>query len=213
MSKPIDLTGQRFGLLVVDSMSRTTGGRSFWFCTCDCGGVKEVLATNLRSGATISCGCRRRGPKLQVKKEKIRAHVKKTWHTSVRGLVNLVAEEAEVTEAQIMGTSKHHRIVDARRLVFLVLRISKWSYPDIGDKCGGYDHSTVLYSVSQATADERALAELLAEDWEVTRAVKVATAEQIRREELFALNCAKWADMWRSDAAARVKVAYTEDEL
>jgi hypothetical protein len=51
-----DFTGKRFGRLVV--LSRVEGTR--WRVVCDCGTVKTALETQLRSGATQSCGCQGR---------------------------------------------------------------------------------------------------------------------------------------------------------
>lgn len=57
--KPIqDLTGQKFGLLTVESFSHYTAGRHpYWNCRCECGNTKAVCTYNLRSGSTKSCGC------------------------------------------------------------------------------------------------------------------------------------------------------------
>lgn len=57
-----DLTGQRFGMLTalykIESHV-TAGGNSLatWHCKCDCGNEIDVLAGNLYSGNTQSCGC------------------------------------------------------------------------------------------------------------------------------------------------------------
>lgn len=58
----IDLTGQRFGKLVVLSRGINKrypagGNQITWICLCDCGGYSEVQARNLRRGDTTSCGC------------------------------------------------------------------------------------------------------------------------------------------------------------
>ena len=57
-----DLTGQRFGRLVVMNQAPSyidKKGRKFvrWFCLCDCGNTTIVKADALRSGNTKSCGC------------------------------------------------------------------------------------------------------------------------------------------------------------
>ena len=59
MGKKIDLTGQRFGRLVVVEESKKTNKRKgiFWNCLCDCGIEKVVYGAELRSGDTKSCGC------------------------------------------------------------------------------------------------------------------------------------------------------------
>lgn len=56
MSKKIDLTGKRFGRLVVIDQD-FTNKRTKWNCICDCGKIKSIQATHLMSGASLSCGC------------------------------------------------------------------------------------------------------------------------------------------------------------
>lgn len=56
----LDLTGQRFGRLVVieDTGKTSTPGRNkIWLCRCDCGKLIEVHSGRLRCGETKSCGC------------------------------------------------------------------------------------------------------------------------------------------------------------
>ena len=57
MSKLINLTGIRFGRLVVIERAISATRNARWVCICDCGNSVEVLALNLRSGDTKSCGC------------------------------------------------------------------------------------------------------------------------------------------------------------
>ena len=58
MGTIIDMTGQRFGkLLVLERDPQNRGGKACWICQCDCGTVKSVLGTSLRQGKTTSCGC------------------------------------------------------------------------------------------------------------------------------------------------------------
>lgn len=55
-----DLTGMRFGRLVVLGFDRPYRNVSkYWRCLCDCGRETSVLAGNLVTGLTTSCGCRR----------------------------------------------------------------------------------------------------------------------------------------------------------
>jgi len=58
MSKVIDLTGKRFGRLIVMSRAKNSNGRkAMWNCACDCDGTTIAFGQNLRSGDTKSCGC------------------------------------------------------------------------------------------------------------------------------------------------------------
>lgn len=54
-----DLTGQRFGRLLVVEYAGTTGNafRTLWRCRCDCGATPVVLANSLATRRTRSCGC------------------------------------------------------------------------------------------------------------------------------------------------------------
>lgn len=52
-----DLTGQRFGRLVVLGWAGDTKPNPQWTCRCDCGSEKLALSHNLVSGRTRSCGC------------------------------------------------------------------------------------------------------------------------------------------------------------
>src|SRR5688500_15251515 len=57
----VDLSGQRFGRLLVQEFSHSAADRrSHWICLCDCGAVITSPANNLRNGNTASCGCLRR---------------------------------------------------------------------------------------------------------------------------------------------------------
>lgn len=56
----IDLTGQRFGQLLVTHKAKSKSRRTRWICMCDCGKKKGVLTQHLRNGDAQSCGCLRR---------------------------------------------------------------------------------------------------------------------------------------------------------
>ncbi len=60
----MDLTGQRFGRLVVlerEPSHVTPSGqrKTVWLCRCDCGNLVKVKTQELRRGKTKSCGCYR----------------------------------------------------------------------------------------------------------------------------------------------------------
>jgi hypothetical protein len=57
MSAVIDMTGQRFGSLVVAARAESAGGQAKWRCRCDCGAETIVSGGDLRSGHSKSCGC------------------------------------------------------------------------------------------------------------------------------------------------------------
>jgi hypothetical protein len=55
-----NITGQRFGRLVVLAPVSAKSSHKYWFCRCDCGKMKIITGNNLRSRNTQSCGCLRR---------------------------------------------------------------------------------------------------------------------------------------------------------
>lgn len=61
MGRLVDLTGQRFGRLVVLERCETVkhGEHVKWLCRCDCGRTVKVASNSLRFDNTQSCGCLR----------------------------------------------------------------------------------------------------------------------------------------------------------
>lgn len=58
MAKVKNLTGQRFGkLIVLGIATQDRYGHYFWRCLCDCGKEHIVSSSSLISGKVKSCGC------------------------------------------------------------------------------------------------------------------------------------------------------------
>lgn len=56
--KCLDLTGKRFGkLIVIRRVGVNSRGSPAWECLCDCGNTKIITGGCLSSGDTQSCGC------------------------------------------------------------------------------------------------------------------------------------------------------------
>jgi hypothetical protein len=57
MPRKIDLTGMKFGKLIVLDESQYRAGRDIeWWCQCECGRISRVIGNNLRRKHTTSCG-------------------------------------------------------------------------------------------------------------------------------------------------------------
>ena len=70
MSRIVDLTGQRFGrLVVIEKTDQRSGRHIIWKCKCDCGKETFINSGNLRRGNTTSCGC--------LQKERVTTHGKR----------------------------------------------------------------------------------------------------------------------------------------
>lgn len=54
-----DLTGKRFGRwTVLFENGRNPNQNVLWHCRCDCGTERDIVASQLLQGKTLSCGCR-----------------------------------------------------------------------------------------------------------------------------------------------------------
>ena len=73
----IDLTGMRFGNLVVKERSENNdnSGKPQWICVCDCGSIVTVRGSVLRRGDAKSCGlCKRNTAPLYIRSHKNRLY-------------------------------------------------------------------------------------------------------------------------------------------
>lgn len=85
MPKFIDLTGRRFGKLVVVEYL----GRSTWMCLCTCGSQTRVNGQALRGGRTVTCGCGLvERNKARAKHGMYRTRVYRQWHQMIQRCYN-----------------------------------------------------------------------------------------------------------------------------
>lgn len=77
-----DITGQRFGkLVVIKRVANDKNRLTRWLCKCDCGNECEVYGNNLRRGHTTSCGCFREEnrPNLRKKHGQTNTRIYEVW--------------------------------------------------------------------------------------------------------------------------------------
>lgn len=60
MSRFIDLTGKKFGRLIVIKRVLNQNKRTMWLCKCECSKEKIINGKYLRENQTKSCGCLRK---------------------------------------------------------------------------------------------------------------------------------------------------------
>lgn len=83
----IDLTGQKFGkLIVIERAENTKDGRACWLCKCKCGEFVTAIGKDLRRGHTKSCGCLQREKAIQTGKMrkthgKTKTKLFDVWHS------------------------------------------------------------------------------------------------------------------------------------
>lgn len=66
-----DLSGKRFGRLIVVKLDRIDDKGTFYECKCDCGNIKSIRANCLKGGGTKSCGCLNQEARHRPHKTKI----------------------------------------------------------------------------------------------------------------------------------------------
>lgn len=71
----VDYSGRRYGRLSVVSMVYETGKDAKARCLCDCGAEKTVIAYNLKSGNTESCGCLARERTAELNRASFRGEI------------------------------------------------------------------------------------------------------------------------------------------
>ena len=52
-----NLLNKKFNKLLVIDYASFKNKRSCWVCKCDCGNIKTIMSSKLKSGQTKSCGC------------------------------------------------------------------------------------------------------------------------------------------------------------
>ena len=57
MRKPLDLTGERYGRLLVTEFAGVIKGQRYYYCECICGNETLSPQNHLRRGTIQSCGC------------------------------------------------------------------------------------------------------------------------------------------------------------
>ena len=78
--KFIDLTGQKFGILIVIKYcGKNKWGQSLRLCKCDCGKQKIISGNSLRQGITKSCGCKEGNLKHVYAKYKRKSRIYNIW--------------------------------------------------------------------------------------------------------------------------------------
>jgi chromosomal replication initiator protein len=84
----------------------------------------------------------------------IKNNIKQKKSVSVKDVVKIVSDFYEVDEKTIYEKTRKKEIVKPRQIIMYLLRKDfNVSYPTIGQKMGGRDHTTVIHSCDKITCD------------------------------------------------------------
>ncbi len=137
-------------------------------------GVLEYIAASVESNIrelegnlnTLIMQTQVRGRALALAEVKnlIKNSIKPKKNISSKEVVKIVADFYNVEEASIYEKTRRKEIVKARQMVMYILREEfNVSYPLIGQKLGGKDHTTVIHSCDKIKNDMKTDPQLVSE--------------------------------------------------
>ena len=121
-----DLTGERFGRLLVECLSHRGASSLYWWCKCDCGVRKVISGRSMKSGTVRSCCCLQRETAALVGKSQV-----KTGKTLCQGYVIISAgPNAGRREHRIIAEAKIGRPLEADEVVHHINEIKTDNRPE-----------------------------------------------------------------------------------
>jgi len=94
----------------------------------------------------------------------IKNNVKPKKTIAVKDVVRIVSDFYNIKEDSIYEKTRHKEVIRPRQIVMYILREDfNISYPSIGQKLGGRDHTTVIYSCEKIKTDIKVDQSLLEE--------------------------------------------------
>jgi chromosomal replication initiator protein len=122
--------------------------------------VASVISGNIRelegSLNAVVCQSQLKNKDLSLNEIKnlIKNNIKPKKSVSIKDVVKIVSDFYNIEESSVYEKTRRKEIVRARQMVMYVLREDfNVSYPLIGQKLGGKDHTTVIHSFSKIKND------------------------------------------------------------
>ncbi len=132
--------------------------------------VASIIRGNIRelegSLNIIVCQYRLKNKPLSLSEVKniLKNNIKPKKNVAIKDVVKLVSDYYNLEESSIYEKTRRKEIVKARQMVMYILREDfNVSYPLIGQKLGGKDHTTVIHSYLKIKTDLKNDSQLLQE--------------------------------------------------
>ncbi|KKT80905.1 MAG: Chromosomal replication initiator protein DnaA [Parcubacteria group bacterium GW2011_GWF2_44_8b] len=94
----------------------------------------------------------------------IKNNIKPKKTIAIKDVVRIVSDFYNIKEDSIYEKTRHKEVIRPRQIVMYLLREDfNISYPSIGQKLGGRDHTTVIYSCEKIKTDIKVDQSLLEE--------------------------------------------------
>ncbi|MEK7505464.1 MAG: chromosomal replication initiator protein DnaA [Patescibacteria group bacterium] len=122
--------------------------------------LSEAVNSNIRelegalNAILLQVQLKKKEPSLLEVKSLIRETIKPKKIVSIKDVVRLIAEFYNTDESSIYEKTRKKVVVKPRQIIMYILREDfKISYPTIGEKLGGRDHTTVIHSCEKIKED------------------------------------------------------------
>lgn len=136
--------------------------------------ITEYLAASIESNIrelegilnSIICQSELKGRELSVLEVKnlLKNSLKPKKNVSVKEIIKTIADFYNIEEESIYDKTRRKEVVKPRQLIMYILREDyNISYPSIGEKLGGRDHTTVIHSCGKIK-DELKINSVLAQE-------------------------------------------------
>lgn len=132
--------------------------------------LAHTLNGNIREleGAvnTLLCQAELKGKELTMLdvRNYIKNNVKPRKTMAVKDVVRIIADFYNIKEESIFEKTRHKEVIRPRQIIMYILREDfNISYPSIGQKLGGRDHTTVIHSCEKIKNDIKEDQELVEE--------------------------------------------------
>ncbi len=115
---------------------------------------------------SIICQTKLKGRNLTITeiKDLIKNNLKPKKNSSIKDVIKVVTEFYGITENEIYEKTRKKEIVWPRQIIMYLLREDfNVSYPTIGEKLGGKDHTTVMHSCEKIKEDIKTNSSLIRE--------------------------------------------------
>lgn len=122
--------------------------------------LAEIIEGNIREleGAlnSISCQIQLKGRPLSILEIKnlLKNSAKPKKNISIKDIIKTIADFYNIDEESIYDKTRKKEVVKPRQIIMYILREDfNISYPSIGEKLGGRDHTTVIHSCEKIKND------------------------------------------------------------
>jgi len=105
---------------------------------------------------SIICQSKLKGRDLTITeiKDLIKNNLKPKKNSSIKDVIKTIAEFYGITESEIYEKTRKTAVLKPRQVIMYILREDfNVSYPTIGEKLGGKDHTTVMHSYEKIKED------------------------------------------------------------